>query len=61
MPPVTKITPVDGYLDGIPSPEEIERQIAENMLIKLDRHRQLLRQLLKLSEQRQNVKDAGEK
>jgi hypothetical protein len=42
--------PVEGYLTNLPRTEEIRRQIAKNI-----RERQLLRQLLKLSEQRERV------
>ena len=47
---------VDGFVRQIPDPPEIRERIAENL-----RERQLLRQLLKLSEQRQKVREVSSK
>ena len=45
--------PLQVYLEELPRPEEIRRRIAENI-----RERQLLRQVLKLAEQRQAAQGA---
>jgi hypothetical protein len=39
--------PIDGFLSRVPPPDEIRRRIAENL-----KERQILRQVLKLSQQR---------
>jgi len=51
---VSEAKPIEGYLDNIPEPEEIRVRIAENI-----RQRQLLRQLLKLAEQRRKVEEVS--
>ena len=43
-----------GFLDKVPSPEEIRRKITENL-----RQGKLLRQLLKLAEQRKAVEEVS--
>ena len=43
------------FLEKVPTPDEIRRKITENL-----RQKKLLRQLLKLAEQRQAVEEVSE-
>jgi hypothetical protein len=46
---------IEGCLATLPNPKEIRQQISENI-----KQRQLLRQLLKLAEQRQKALEAAQ-
>lgn len=45
---------IKGFVEQIPKPAEIRERIAENL-----RERQVLRQLLKLSEQQEKMREAS--
>lgn len=52
--PEPNSSPLTEFLDKVPAPDEIRREITENL-----RKGKLLRQLLKLAEQRERVEEVS--